>query len=170
MEPFDDVETVEAVANRVTPVWEQVIDDMETTAAAYREDGWDTIVCHPGDVTAIGEADVERDDARTGIDILVPGDEFERVAAAVDGPGAFDEVEAFRAEQAGFVFFVAALENDDANAVVLVPAYYEPDESFLETVHRSGRLQLHVRPLDQRRIVTFIQDDPTPFLPGEPSQ
>lgn len=164
---IDNADRASEVASRVTPVWDRVIEDAAATAEAYREDGWDAIVCHPGDVTATGEADVELDDARTGVDVLVPDDEFERVAAAVDGPGAFDEVEVFRAEQNGVVFFVAALENAAAETAILVPAYYDTRraENFLETVAREGELRLHVRPLDRRRVLTFAQSDPSPFLP-----
>jgi len=163
----DDADRADAVASRVRPVWDRVIEDAAATAEAYREDGWDAIVCHPGDVTAVGDADAEREDARTGIDVLVPDDEFERVAAAVEGPGAFDEVDVFRAEERGIVFFVAALENAAAETAILVPAYYDVRnaEHFLATVAREGELRLHVRPLDCRRVFTFAQDDPSPFLP-----
>ncbi|MFC6725160.1 hypothetical protein ACFQE1_12435 [Halobium palmae] len=33
--------------------WERVVDDMEATAAEYREEGWETLELHPGDVTPI---------------------------------------------------------------------------------------------------------------------
>ncbi|WP_265112347.1 DUF7529 family protein [Halosolutus halophilus] len=170
MDEFEDAETVETVANRVTPAWDRVVEDMEVTADAYREDGWDAVECHPGDVTAVGDQDVQRDDARTGVDVLVPDDEFERAAAAVDGPGEFDEVDVFRAERNGVVFFVAALENDVAETAILVPGYYDVRSSraFLETVEREGELRLHVRPLDQHRVLTFAQADPSPFVPTDP--
>ncbi|WP_247001658.1 DUF7529 family protein [Halosolutus gelatinilyticus] len=168
MDEFEDAEAVETVANRVTPAWDRVVEDMEATADAYREDGWDAIECHPGDVTAVGDGDVQRDDARTGVDVLVPDDEFDRAAAAVDGPGEFDEVNVFRAEENGIVFFVAALENGVAETVILVPGYYgvRRSGSFLETVEREDELRLHVRPLDQRRVLTFTQRDPGPFIPS----
>ncbi|WP_435344530.1 DUF7529 family protein [Haloarchaeobius sp. HRN-SO-5] len=167
MDEFEDAEAVETVANRVTPVWGQVVADMEATAEEYREDGWTAVECHPGDVAAIADEDVGRDDARTGLDVLVPDDEFDTVADLVDGPGEFDEVDVFRAEQNGVVFFVAALENETAEAVVLVPAYYSvgSSESFVEMVRREGELRIHVRPLDRRRILTFAQTDPDLFLP-----
>jgi hypothetical protein len=169
MEQFDDTSTVEAVATRVQPVWEQVIEDMAATAEAYRDEGWEATECHPGDVAAVGPADAEREDARTGLDLVVPDDEFERVATAVDGPGAFNEVEVFRATQNEIVFFTAALENDAAETVVLVPAYYDlqHSESFLQSIQQEGELRIHVRPVDQRRVITFTQSDPEPFLPEE---
>lgn len=93
--------------------------------------------------------------------------ERERAAAAVDGPGAFDEVEVFRAERDGVVFFVAALENAAAETAILVPAFYDTRraENFLATVDREGELRQHVWPLDRRRVLTFAQSDPSPFLP-----
>jgi hypothetical protein len=165
----DTVDAVESVTNRVQPVWEQVIEDVAATAEAYREEGWEAIECHPGDVAALGEADVQREDAPTGLDVLLPDDEFDRVAAAIDDSGVFDEVEVYRATQDGIVFLTAALQNERTETVVLVPAYYDRQQSaaFLETVRESGCLDIHVRPLDQRRVVTFTQQDPSPFLPAD---
>lgn len=170
MTDFENVDAVETVATRVNPVWEEVIEDMSATADGYRDEGWTALECHPGDVLAVSDEDTELDDAPTGIDIVVPGDEFERATALVDGPGEFDEVEVFKAEQNGVVFFVAALENADAEAVILVPAYYDiqSNDSFLQMVHTEGELRLHVRPLDRERILTFQQTDIDPFLPDAP--
>jgi hypothetical protein len=169
MDQFEDADAVETVATRVAPVWDRVIEDMAATAEEYRDDGWTVVECHPGDVTAVGDEDAEHEDARTGIDVLVPDDEFERAAAAVDGPGEFDEVDVFRAEREGVVFFVAALENAAAESAILVPAYYsvQSSQNFLQMVAREGELRLHVRPLDRRRVLTFIQTDPAPFLPAD---
>lgn len=169
MNNFDDDSAVEAVASRVRPVWEQVIDDMAATADEYRDDGWDAIECHPGDVAAIGTAEVEREGARTGLDIVVPDDEFERVETAVDGPGAFDEVEVYRGVENRVVFVTVALENEVAETVVLVPAYYDLDQSdaFVEMVRQEACLRLYLRPIDQRRVITFSNSEPALFLPTE---
>jgi hypothetical protein len=166
MDEFD--EAVETVANRVTPVWDEVIEDLEATAAAYREDGWTAVECHPGDVTTVADEEVQREDARTGMDVLLPDDEFDTVADLVDGPGEFDEVDVFRATHDGIVFLVAAFENHAAEAAVLVPAYYDVQGSqeFVQMVEREGELRVHLRPLDLRRILTFAQTEPAPFLPG----
>lgn len=164
---MDELDDVATVANRVTPVWEQVLEDTAATAEAYREDGWTAIECHPGDITVVGTADVEHEAARTGIDVIVPDDEFDRVSAAVDDDGAFDEVEMFRAEQEGVLFVVAAVENQVTETAILVPLYYDTGtaDGFLSMVESEGVVRLHVRPLDERRVVTFTQGDPTPFLP-----
>lgn len=169
MDEFENVETVQTVSNRVTPVWKQVIEDMAATARGYRDDGWTAVECHPGDVHAISDEEIELDDAPTGIDVVVPGDEFDRAAGLVDGPGEFDEIEVFKAEENGVVFFVAAIENDSAEAVILVPVYYDvaSNDSFVRMVQREGELRLHVRPLDRRRILTFRHGDIDLVLPGE---
>jgi hypothetical protein len=159
---MEDSEDIEHVANRVVPVWGRVIEDMEATAEEYREANWTALECHPGDVAAIAEAE-----DRTGLDILLPDDEFDRIEAAYDEGGAFDSVEVFRAEQSGMVFAVAALENETTETVLLVPLYYDTakDSEFVEKVEAEDELQIHLRPLDQRRVITFTQTDPEPFLP-----
>ncbi|WP_439028373.1 DUF7529 family protein [Haloarchaeobius sp. DT45] len=159
-----DVETAEQLTERVLPVWEEVVTDMEATAAEYRDEGWEAIECHPGDVAAVAD-----DVGRTGLDVLLPDDEFDRVETAYDAEGAFDEVEVFRAEHGGVVFAVAALLNEASQTALLVPLYYDATSSpdFLQLVEDEGELRIHLRPLDQRRIITFTQHEPELFLPGE---
>ncbi|WP_435334715.1 DUF7529 family protein [Haloarchaeobius sp. TZWWS8] len=168
MEGLDDDAVDEAkqamgVADRVMPAWEQVVSDMEATAEEYRDSGWTAIECHPGDVAMLTEGD------RTGLDVLLPDDEFDELQASYEADDSFDEVEVFRATQAGILFAVAALKNETTETTLLVPLYYDTDraQEFIEMVHDEGELRLHLRPLDERQVVTFTQHDPAPFLPGE---
>ncbi|WP_435361448.1 DUF7529 family protein [Haloarchaeobius sp. DFWS5] len=159
-----DVADVERLADRVVPVWEQVVEDMEATAEEYREEGWAAIECHPGDVAAVAD-----DIGRTGLDVLLPDNEFDDVQAAYEAEGAFDEVEVFRAEEGGVVFAVAALLNRTTETALLVPLYYDTTSSqeFLQLVKEEGELRVHLRPLDQREVITFTQQNPELFLPGD---
>ncbi|MCT9095227.1 hypothetical protein [Haloarchaeobius sp. HME9146] len=160
---MDESEDPKHVAERVLPVWERVVADMEATAEEYREAGWEALECHPGDIATITEGE-----GQTGLDVVLPDDEFDRIEAAYDADGDFDEVEAFRAVEQGIVFAVAALKNATTETALLVPIYYDADSSqeFLQMVSEEGELRIHLRPLDQRRILTFTQHEPAPFLPG----
>ena len=51
--------------------WSAVIEDMEATAAEYRERGWTALELHPGDSVLVDS------DRRTGLDVVLPGPEFE---------------------------------------------------------------------------------------------
>ncbi|MFB6270635.1 MAG: hypothetical protein ABEH83_11860 [Halobacterium sp.] len=143
--------------------WERVVEDMTATADEYRERGWDAIEIHPGDVM------VATDDRRTGLEVLAPDDEFDRAAAAVDDSDGFESANVFRAETEGVLYFVVVLEDPSAETALLYPVQYAPGEEtdFVEMVEKEGEVRTHVRPLDQRRVLTFTHDDPSLFLPGE---
>lgn len=137
--------------------WEAVVADMEATAAAYEDDGWTTVQLHPGDVTVFEEPDV-------GFDVVVPGEEFERLRETVDGR-AFDSYDVYRGEGGAQVFCLVALESAADDAAVLVPVYYGRDDR--ELLASAGALTTRVRPLADEEAVTFAHEDPDPFFPDE---
>ena len=145
------------------PYWDEVMDDMAATAAEYRDQGWDAIEVHPGDVAVFA------DRGRTGIELLAPDDEFDDLSTAYDEADGFESAQVFRADPGGSIFLVIALENPGTETVALLPAYYSPLEhnEFVEMIRDEGEVRTHVRPLDERRILTFTHDDPSLFLPPE---
>ena len=149
----------------VPDFWEEVVDDMEATAAEYRENGWEPTEIHPGDITALPP-----DHERFGLDVLVPDSEFDAVSEAVEHPdAAFDSVEVFRAATRGTVFLVVAVEDPATERVVVVPAFYVVREAK-ETVQAAatrGELPIHLRPLANDEVVTFDPSDPSPLLPPD---
>ncbi|NHN48338.1 hypothetical protein G9464_12120 [Halostella sp. JP-L12] len=147
----------------VLEFWDEVVDDMEATAEEYRENGWNPIELHPGDVTALPP-----DHERFGLDVLVPDDEYETVREAVEAEkAAFDDVEVFRAATAGTVFLVVAVRDEATGRVVLVPAFYGVREAqeTIDGARERGSLPVHLRTLSNEEVVTFEPDDPTPLFP-----
>ena len=144
--------------------WERVMEDMAATAEEYRERGWDAHGVHPGDVGLF--ADTEKE-GRTGIDLLAPDNEFDPVAEAFDAADGFGDAQVFRADTGSSVFVVVALEDAETETAVLLPAHYSPpeNEEFMEMIYADGEVRIHVRPLNERRILTFTHDDPSLFLP-----
>lgn len=151
-------------ADIAMPHWEQVVDDMAATADEYEERGWTAHEIHPGDVALITEGD-----GRTGVDLLAPDNEFDPVAEAFDEAGGFEDAQVFRADTGGTLFLVVALEDEATETAVLFPVYYSPPEhdQFVEMVEQEGEIRIHVRPLDERRILTFTNEDVELFLPDE---
>jgi len=150
--------------------WERVMEDMAATAVEYRERGWDAHEVHPGDVGIFADEDQE---GRTGIDLLAPDNEFDPVADAFDAADGFEEATVFRADTGSSVFFVVALESAETETAVLLPAYYSPPEheEFMDKIYADGEVRIHVRPLNERRVLTFTHDDPSLFLPeGEDAE
>jgi hypothetical protein len=149
----------------VVEFWEDVIEDMEATAAEYREDEWDVLELHPGDVTPLGP-DGPR--ASWGLDVLVPDDEFaELERIVVEESGAFDTCEVFRATGGGLVFAVVAMLDEQRRDAVVFPVYYHPGdaEEMLAAAREAGTMRTHLRTLAAEPVVTLEQADPSLFDP-----
>ncbi|WP_235853483.1 DUF7529 family protein [Halosimplex salinum] len=146
-------------ATAVREHWDDLVGDMEATAAEFEAAGWETLELHPGDVTAVtGE--------RWGFDVLVPDDEFDRLREWVDG-GSFDEHDVYRVES-GIVFALVVLKDDDDERAVCCPLYYDDAavEGLGELAAREGRIYTHVRTLSEED-VTFTHEDPSLFFPED---
>lgn len=153
----------------VLEFWDEVMADMEATAEEYREAGWETLALHPGEVTTLPAGPTDEGgfvDDRVGFDVLVPGDEFERVQELV-ADADFDAYEAYRAEEGDVVFLVVAMKAPDEGLAVVYPLYYRVTEAqpMIEEARQKGLLKSWVRPLDDEERVVFSQEDPEPMLP-----
>lgn len=139
--------------------WSAVIEDMEATAAEYRERGWTTLELHPGDSVLVDS------DRRTGIDVVLPGPEFEELESLVEDRQ-FRDVEVFRAEGDELVYVLVVELAPESETAVFVPAYYDPSQSAeaIELIRETGAVRLFCRRLNDDT-VQFVHDDPTPFLP-----
>jgi hypothetical protein len=153
----------------VREFWEQVVDDMAATAEEYREAGWETLELHPGDVTALPTAataasDVEID--RVGLDVLLPGDEFDELQSVV-ADHEFDSYDAYRASEGNVVFLVIAMKSADGSAAVLFPLYYDTTDAkvMLSRVAEREEMRTFLRPLDDSERVVFSQSEPDNLLP-----
>jgi len=144
--------------------WESLIEDMSAMAEEYRDRGWAALEVHPGDIAAFpGEA------GRRGIELLAPDNEFDPIAAAFDETAGFETAEVFRAVDGGMVYLLFVLEASDIETAVLLPAYYSHgnETEFVEMLETAVDVPVHVRPLNERRILTFTYDDPSLFLPPD---
>lgn len=152
---------------RVMAVWEDVVADMEATAEEYREDGYEVVELHPGDVAPVesGEND------RWGFDVLTPDDEIPEIERLVVEEGHdFDSCEVFKAQEETLVLLVAAITAEDPQKAVLVPLYYDVQAAgnMFDRAREEGELPIHVRNLKKDTIITFTQDVPSLFAPDLP--
>ncbi|HKJ59859.1 MAG TPA: hypothetical protein VKA37_11560 [Halobacteriales archaeon] len=145
--------------------WEDVEADLEATAAELEGEGWTTVTLHAGDVTTRSG----RDGGAAGLDVLAPGNEFEDLLDQVEAGAAFTETAVFRQAAGGVAFLVCVLRDPDRRVAVLVPAFYpqtgEDAQALAEHAHDVGQVELHVRPLQRDRVVTFTVDDPELVFP-----
>lgn len=138
--------------------WETLLDEAEAVASEYREDGWDALLVHTGDVTALTTDPF-------GLDVLAPGDEFEALEERVAG-SVFDRSHVYSAEEGDSLFLVIVAEASEAELAVVIPAFLtHQDVLELEGVAvERGEMQTHVRPLSDDARVTFTHDDPALFF------
>lgn len=143
---------------RVAGSWDAVMADLEATAAAYREAGWEALELHPGDAVAVSEY--------PGLDVLVPDEEFDRLEELA-AEGSFESYEVYRSDDSGIVFLLVAVEDAARERAVCCPAYYDPTraEDLGERARAAGEFAVHVRPLADDRGVTFTCEDPLLFFP-----
>lgn len=139
--------------------WEAVVEEADGLAAEYEDDGWDAVVVHPGDVTAVLGEDYR-------FDVLAPGSEYQRVQEAV-AEHDFDRSHVYRETSGDVAFFLTVFEADATEVVVLVPTYVEIPEfdRLMDLARSDGAVPIHVRPLSDDERVSFAVDDPTLFVP-----
>nr|WP_241981581.1 hypothetical protein [Halorubrum sp. GN11_10-6_MGM] len=132
---------------------------MEATATEYRERGWTTLELHPGDSVLIDS------DRRTGLDVVLPGPEFEELKSLVDDRQ-FRDVKVFRAKGDELVYVLVVEVAPESETAVFVPAYYDPSQAAetLESIREAGAIRLFCRRLNDDT-VRFVHNDPSPFLP-----
>lgn len=148
---------------QVASHWEDVIEDMEATAGEYRDRDWETLELHPGDVTPL-EPNEHSD--RYGLDVLVPGSEFEELQSLVEAGTTFDSYQVFRGRGSGFTLVLVVMEDTEGEQAVLFPAFFGSPQSdgMREAALERGAMHSHVRPLDKRATVTFTHDEPALFF------
>jgi hypothetical protein len=148
--------------------WEAVVADMEATAEAYRDEGWETVELHPGDVIPLSGAtpDDEEQNGWSGLDVLLPGNEFVAAESAVE-TATFDESEVLRTREDGVVLAVLVMKASTDQCAVFVPLYYDIGDiaGVANAARTAGRLEVALRPLSNDQRVLFALDDPELLLP-----
>lgn len=142
----------------VSERWQELLDDADAIAAEYRDDGWETLVIQPGDVTPLsGEP--------FGLDVLAPSGEFEALEATLEA-ATFDTTHVYRAEKDDVRFFIIVTEAADAGVTAIVPAFLTLQEEapLKEKATDEGVMYTHVHPLSEETRVTFSHDDPELFF------
>jgi hypothetical protein len=141
--------------------WETLTAEAEAIAAEAEEEGWEALVVHSGSVTAVHERD------RCGLDVLIPGNEYEPLAALVEDRGlSFPRSEVYCREEGDVVLLVVAVRDPESETAVVFPAYYDREEAeeTFERAAEEGSFRTYLRKLNREAIV-FSHDDPSIFEP-----
>ena len=142
--------------------WEALSGDVEAIVAEYDERSFEAHALHPGDVTLLTGESGDRE----GLDVLLPGSEFETVFDLVDRGVTFDSSEVYSAREGSTVLLVLVLVDEREEVVLAYPAYYdlETGREVLSRARERGRFHSYLRRLSGDT-VTFTHDDPSIFEP-----
>lgn len=156
----------ESGSGPVEALWDDLLADLSATAAEYREDGWETLTLHPGDVTPLSG---EYGD-RVGLDVLVPDDEYRDLEAWFDAGLTVDGYEVYRTAAGGVVLLLVVVRDESERRAVLYPAFYDLEDdqarSLITTADEGGALHTYLRRLTGD-YVELRHDDPDLFAPPE---
>jgi hypothetical protein len=141
--------------------WPELIAEAESILEGYVERGWETLLVRPGDVTPVSERE------RPGLDLVVPGNEYEPLAEWVEERGVeFPTSEVYSREERGVVLLVVAVLDPDAEVAVAFPAYYDREDgatdAMFDRASEEGSLATYLRRLDGETVV-FSHEDPSIF-------
>ncbi|APE94521.1 DUF7529 family protein [Halodesulfurarchaeum formicicum] len=147
--------------------WQEVVEESQSLAADYETQGWDVFAPVPGDVVPV-PAPGGSETTKVGLDVLVSGDEFEKLESMVE-TGTFDEFEAFNAQDGGLVYATVVFRSSAEETAVCLPLYYRTAEAdrMLERVRGGEQLHVYLHPLSGEQHVQFGVEDPRPLFPPE---
>jgi len=142
-------------------VWRELLDDLEATADAYREEGWDVHELTVGDVTARYDSD-----RPYGLSVLVPDSAFRTVDELAETL-TFESVEVYRRAVGPLVLLLVVERSPASKTAIFVPLYYNAvtDAGLVTEAEEAGEMRVHVRSLGSDHEVTFAHDDPSLFVP-----
>ena len=134
--------------------WDTVIDEAEALGEEYRENAWETLVVHPGDVTPLtGEL--------FGLSVLLPRSEYD-AAAEFLSKADFDTTQVYRRASANMLVLIAVFEATDDRVALVVPSFVQGEEPELRAqATREGELPLQLRALSAEERLVFTIADPS---------
>lgn len=143
--------------------WENLMEEANSLASEYGDNGWETEVLIPGDVTP-----VDTEPPFLGLNVLVGGDQFKIVYQMVDDRGlTFGESDVYREEKQGIVMLLLVLKDTPSKTAIFVPMYYhmEAASDMIEMAKSTRKIHTIVRPLSMDESVVFEHNEIDLFFP-----
>lgn len=127
--------------------------DLEATAEEYREDGYEVLAIHAGDVTPLSKD--------LALDVLAPGDEYARLQSLNEDLDV-DEFAVFQAQEGEVTFALVVATDEDADVAVCIPVFFHSSvhDGLGALAEDAGVLDIQVRPLDDSSRVVFTLEEP----------
>lgn len=133
--------------------WEDFMADLEATAEEYREAGYEVLAIHTGDVTPLPDELV--------LDVLAPGEEFERLEELAE-EFEVDEFEAYTAEDGETTFALVVAKDESRERAICCPVFYHETVAagLGARAKETGLVNIVVRPLSDDSQVVFTLEEP----------
>jgi hypothetical protein len=141
----------------VSENWEALMADTEATAEQFREEGYEVVVIHSGDVLPLAE---ER-----ALDVLAPGDEYDRLEEVM-ADADITESTVYGADEDGVRFRLLVFEDPDERVAVCCPVFFHESvqRDLGDRAREMGGLFVQVRPLSDETRVVFTLEDLDPLF------
>lgn len=144
--------------------WDAVLADVRAFAREYREAGWEVLAVESGPVSP-----AEKDD-RFGLSVLLPGGQYDELEAIVGRRDvALDDAEVYTSSRGDTVYTIVIERDESSQTAIVIPMVYAVSDlaTVFERALETGRLEVHLRPLEIESWVTFAHDDPALFFDEE---
>jgi len=145
--------------------WDALVDEATAIATEYREDGWQVIKLHPGDVAPGVVAT-----GHEGFTVLLPRNEFDDLYDAIECENArFSEFEVYHASVDGCALLLVLSLDHSQQVAVVTPLYYtsEGTMDLLRSARERGRVDTLFLPLSEAETVCISYDRPDLFFPPD---
>lgn len=144
--------------------WDQVVTSMENIEEEYRDEGWSTLLIHPGNVEPLGDKEVEAE-----FDVLVPDNEYEELQDWMDEGGEPTEFEIYKNAEDGVMYAVVVATDPQTSLALILPLHYDHTErsSLMASAQEAGTVRIDLRPLSGGGITLTFDSDTFFEMPEE---
>jgi len=139
--------------NKALVHWSEIADEIAQLQEQYESTAWDTVVLHPGDVTAGTVTD-----GSPGFQLVVPASEFDTLEDLVrETEASFDEFEVYHAPTDDLTFYVMILQAASLQRAIFFPVFYNPitDSEITDAVNENSPISIEVGKIGDEKSYKF---------------
>jgi len=148
--------------NKALVSWGEVLDEIEELAEQYDQEGWQTLILHPGDVVPRPA----EDNTEPSFRLVVPDSELDELAKLVEEKQGIDEFEIHGAATDEVEYFLIILKSQSHKRAIFYPVFYDPDidTEFMNELKDSQTVQSVITNLNKTQKFVFAHNKPSLFL------
>ncbi|WP_136602744.1 DUF7529 family protein [Salinigranum halophilum] len=147
--------------NKALVHWNEITDEIAQLRQEYESSGWETVVLHPGDVTAGTVTD-----GGPGFQLVVPDSEFNALEDLVgEREASFDEFEVYHAPTDDLTFYIVVLRAASLQRAVFLPVFYDPTNNIeiTNSVNHNLSISIEITVIGENKLYKFLIEDSEVF-------